>query len=100
MLTKKEITKIAVEYANINKTEHYYLEYLSIGPSVFLDGYWEASFTVFTQEGTELEGPLLIAIDGETGKINSMEQLIMKHSRDKEVKISNRPIKKPSVRRG
>ena len=94
MLTEKEIIKIATEYANTNKTEHYYLEHLCIKPSVFLDGYWDASFTVFTQEGTELEGPLLIAIDGKTGEINTMEQLIMKHSNDSRVKISNRPIKK------
>ena len=40
MLTEKEITEIAAEYANINKTEHYYLEYLCAKPSVFLDGYW------------------------------------------------------------
>ena len=93
MLTEKEITKIATEYANINKTEHYYLEYLCVKPSVFLDGYWDASFTGFTQEGTELEGPLLIAIDGETGEINTMEQLIMKHRKDSRVKISNQPIK-------
>ena len=94
MLTEKEITEIAAEYANINKTEHYYLEYLCAKPSVFLDGYWDAGFTVFTYKGNEPKGPLLIAIDGENGEINTMEQLIMKHSRDSRVKISNQPIKK------
>lgn len=93
MLTEREINEIAINHANISKTDHYYLEFLSVKPSAFLDGYWDASFKVFTQEGTELEGPLLIAIDGETGEINTMEQLIMKHSKDSRVKISNQPIK-------
>ena len=47
MLTEKEITEIAAEYANINKTEHYYLEYLCAKPSVlfgWLLGDWFYSF--------------------------------------------------------
>ena len=94
MLNEREIKQIAIHYANINKTEYYYLELLSVKPSTFLDGYWDAGFTVFTQEGTELEGPLLIAINGETGEINSMEELIMRHGNDSSVKILNQPIKK------
>ena len=94
MLTEREINQIAIHYAKISKTEHYYLEFLCVKPSVFLDGYWDAGFKVFTQEGNELEGPLLVAINGETGEISTMEQLIMKHGTDRDVKISNQPIKK------
>lgn len=96
MLTEREINKIAINYVNINKIDHYYLEFLSVKPSVFLDGYWDASFKVFTQEGHELEGPLLVAIDGETGEISTMEKIIMKYGKDSRVKISNQPIKKQS----
>ena len=96
MLTEREMNKIAINYANINKTEHYYLEFLFVKPSAFLDGYWDISFKVFTQEGHELEGPLLVVIDGETGEISTMEQLIMKYGKDSRVKISNQPIKKHS----
>ena len=40
MLTEREINKIAINHANISKTEHYYLEFLFVKPSAFLDGYW------------------------------------------------------------
>lgn len=96
MFTEKEINKIAINYANISKTEHYYLEFLCVKSSAFLDGYWDAGFKVFTQDGNELEGPLFVVIDGETGEISTMEQLIMKHRTDCMVKISNQPIKKHS----
>lgn len=94
MLNEREINQIAIHHANISKTELYYLELLSVKPSIFLDGYWDAGFKVFNQDGSEMEGPLLLAIDGETGEISTMEQLIMKLGKDSEAKISNHPLKK------
>lgn len=80
MLTKREITEIAEKYADINKSQYYSLKFISVNPSVFLDGYWDASYKVFNDCGNEMEGPLLIAINGKTGEVFGMEELIMKES--------------------
>ena len=92
MLTKKEIKEIAGKYADVNKSQYYSLKLISIKPSVFLDGYWDACYKVFNDCGNEIEGPLLIAISGETGQIYSMEELIMNDSENQNVKISNEPV--------
>lgn len=96
MLTKKEIKEIAGKYADVNKSQYYSLKFISINPSVFLDGYWDACYKVFNDFGNEIEGPLLIAISGETGQIYSMEELIMNNSENQNVKISNEPVNSKS----
>lgn len=92
MLTKKEIKEIAGKYADVNKSQYYSLKLISISPSVFLDGYWDACYKVFNDCGNEIEGPLLIAISGEAGQICSMEELIMNNRENQNVKISNEPV--------
>ena len=89
---QKEIKEIAGKYADVNKSQYYSLKLISIKPSVFLDGYWDACYKVFNDCGNEIEGPLLIAISGETGQIYSMEELIMNDSENQNVKISNETV--------
>ena len=84
--------EIAGKYADVNKSQYYSLKLISINPSAFLDGYWDACYKVFNDCGNEIEGPLLIAISGETGQIYSMEELIMNDSENQNVKISNEPV--------
>ena len=92
IFTKKEIKEIAGKYADVNKSQYYSLKLISISPSVFLDGYWDACYKVFNDCGNEIEGPLLIAISGEAGQICSMEELIMNNRENQNVKISNEPV--------
>lgn len=94
MLTEKKIIDIAINYAGINKSEYFSLKFFLAQPSKFLDGYWDVSFKVLNEEGNEIEGPLLIAIDGETGNVYTMEELIMKQKGNSGIKISSEPIKK------
>lgn len=56
MLTEREINQIAIHYAKISKTEHYYLEFLCVKPSVFLDGYWDAGFKVLRKKEMSSRG--------------------------------------------
>lgn len=93
MLTVEEITNIAHNYANRNKKQYYSLQLLFVKKSQFLDGYYDASFKVLNELGHEIEGPLMVAINEQNGDISSMEELIMQHSGDSKVKISNKPIK-------
>lgn len=89
---RNQFNLIAGKYADVNKSQYYSLKLISINSSVFLDGYWDACFKVFNDCGNEIEGPLLIAISGETGQIYSMEELIMNNSENQNVKISNESV--------
>lgn len=76
-LTVNEATKIAEEYACIGGSNYMYLELEQVKPSTFLDGYWDVGFKVKNMEGNELDGPLLMAIDDNTGIISSIDEIIM-----------------------
>ncbi len=92
MMTEKEIVDISIDYASKNKSQHYSLQYLSARPSKFLDGYWDIVFKVLNEKGNEMEGPLLMVINGETGQISSMEEIIAQNIGNDKIKISNKPI--------
>ena len=94
MLTEKEIINIANNYAKLNKSEYFSLQYCSAQTSRFLDGYWDVSFKVFNEKGNEIEGPLLMVINEQTGNISTMEEIIMPQKGSKDIKVTNRPIKK------
>ncbi len=81
MLTENEIIKIANDYALSSKTNYYSLQLLCVMKSKFLVGYWDVSFKVIDEDGYEIDGPLLVAIDGETGQIRTMEEVIMTQRR-------------------
>ena len=92
MLTEKEIIDIANNYANSNRTEYYSLQLLLVKKSAFLDGYYDVSFKVMNEMGNEIEGPILVAISEQNGKIFSMEELITQEKYSSKVKISNEPL--------
>lgn len=92
MLSKNEIIDIANNYAKLNQTEYYSLQLLYVIKSNFLDGYWDISFKVLDENGCEIDGPLLVAINEENGQISTMEELIMMQRTNHNIKISNKPI--------
>lgn len=79
MLTEKEIIDIANNYANLHKSEYFSLQYCFARISQFGDGYWDVTFKVFNENGNEIEGPLLVVINGDTGRISTMEEMILEH---------------------
>ena len=53
------------------------IQFLTVNLSSFVEGYWDAGFKVLNAEGHEVDEPLLVAIDGKTGVIYTMEEIIM-----------------------
>ena len=92
MLMENEIVDIANNYAKSNQTKYYTLELLCAAKSKFLDGYWDISFKVLDENGYEIDGPLLVAINGESGQVSTMEELIMTQRTNNNIKISNKPM--------
>ncbi len=92
MLLKNEIIDIANKYAESSQTEYYSLQLLFVDKSKFVDGYWDVCFKVLDEHGHEIDGPLLVAINGENGQIYSMEELIMMQRTNQNVKVSNKPL--------
>ncbi|MDE7253761.1 MAG: hypothetical protein K2O32_12570 [Acetatifactor sp.] len=79
MLTKKEIIDIANKFAKENQTPFIALQFSFVAKSVYIDGDWDVSFKLLNTEGQEIDGSLLVVINGENGEVNSMEEIIMKH---------------------
>lgn len=77
-LTLSEARKIADRYAMVGGSAYMYLELECVRPSTFLEGYWDVGFKVKDMEGNEVDGPLLMAIDDNTGIISSIDEVIMK----------------------
>lgn len=92
MLMEKEIIDIANNYAKLGQTKYYSLQLLCVVKSKFIDGYWDISFKVLDEHGYEIDGPLLVAINGEDGQITTMEELIMMQRTNQNVKVSNKSI--------
>lgn len=93
-LTENRIKEIALSYANQNHTQHYSLEFQNAHQSIFMDNYWDVSFKVLNAQGVEIDGPLLMAIDDETGKLYTMEEVITININNPDVKIGTDPLGK------
>lgn len=96
VMNKKDIEAIAYQYEKSVKTEKYSLQLLNIVKSKFLDGYWDVSYKVIGESGNEMDGPLLVVINDDNGKISTMEEIIMQQCENPNVKISNLPLKPKS----
>ncbi|MBR6537598.1 MAG: hypothetical protein IKT67_10400 [Lachnospiraceae bacterium] len=93
MLMRKEIIDIANNYAQKNQTNFYSLQLLFVTKSKFVEGYWDISFKVLDEQGYEIDGPLLLVVDGENGQTYLMEEFVMMQSGKNDIKISNKPIR-------
>lgn len=91
-MDKEKVTAIALAYIEKTKSPYYSLEFLFAKESVVMNKYWDIGFRVLNEDGNEIDGPLLMAVDDETGTVLTMDEVITKNINNPDFKMTTEPL--------